>query len=142
MKQNENDGIEFEAWKTSEEMLEISRKSFRTPIGESDDIALQINDQSFEIVNMTPVGVGIHLEGSDAFSIGQIIDTIELHLEGTLLTFKGKVNHISPMDPDGFLYGIELIELSENNKRRLRQYIQKTLDHLLTDSRTEPRGQF
>ena len=142
MKQNENDGIEFEAWKASEEVLEISRKSFRTPIGESDDITLQINDQSFEIVNITPVGIGIHLKGSDVFSIGQIIDTITLHLEGTLLTFQGKVNHISPMDPDGFLYGIELIEPLENNKRRLRQYIQKTLDNLLTDSITEPRGQF
>jgi Tfp pilus assembly protein PilZ len=142
MKQNENDGIEFEAWKGSEEVLEISRKSFRTPIGESDDITLQINNQSFEIINITPDGVGIYLQDTDVFSIGQIIDTITLHLEGTLLTFQGKVAHISPMDPDGFLYGIELIELLENNKRRLRQYIQKALDNLLTDSITESPRQF
>ena len=142
MKQNENDGIEFEAWKTSEEVLEISRKSFRTPISEPDDITLQINDHSFKIVNITPVGIGIHLKGSDTFSVGQIIDTITLHLEGTLLTFQGKVNHISPMDPDGFLYGIELIEPLENNKRRLRQYIQRKLDNLLTGDITESPGQF
>ena len=142
MKQNENDGIEFEAWKASEEVLEISRKSFRTPIDEPDDITLQINDQSFKIVNITPVGIGIHLKGSDTFSAGQMIDTITLHLEGTLLTFQGKVNHISPMDPDGFLYGIELIEPLENNKRRLRQYIQRKLDNLLTGDITESPGQF
>ncbi len=142
MKQNENDGIEFEAWKASEEVLEISRESFRTPIGESDDITLKINDQPFEIVNITAVGIGIHLKGLEAFSVGQIIDTIELHLEGMPLTFQGKVRHISPMDPDGFLCGIELIELLEDNACRLRQFIRKKLDHLLTDSITESRRQF
>jgi len=142
MKQNENDGIEFEAWKASEEVLEISRESFRTPIGESDDITLKINDQPFEIVNITAVGIGIHLKGLDAFPVGQMIDTIELHLEGMPLTFQGKVRHISPMDPDGFLCGIELIEPLEDNACRLRQFIRKKLDHLLTDSITESRRQF
>ncbi len=142
MKQNENDGIEFEAWKTSEEELEISRKSFRTPVGESDDIMLQINDQPFKIVNLTAVGIGIHVKRSDIFSAGQKIATIELHLEGAPLTFQGKVCHISPMDPDGYLCGIELIEPLKDNTRRLRQFIRKKLDTLLTGSITESRGQF
>lgn len=142
MKQNENDGIEFEAWKASEEALEISRKSFRIPTGESDDIALQIDDQSFKIVNITAAGIGIHLKDPDLFSVGQIIDTIELHLEGTPLTFQGKVRHISPMFPDGFLYGIELMAPLKTNTHRLRQFIRKKLDNLLTGSMKESRGQF
>ncbi len=141
MKQNENDGIEFEAWKASEEVLEISRKSFRTPINEADDITLRIDDQSFKIVNMTPMGIGIHLNRSDIFSIGQIIDTIEMHLEDTPLTFQGKVRHISPMTPEGFLCGIEFIEPVEINECKLRQYVRKKLDNLLTGSRKESRSQ-
>lgn len=140
MKQNENDGIEFEAWKTDEELLGISRESFRTPIGESDAITLQINDQPFEIFNIMPDGIGIYLKHSNIFSVGQMIDTIELLLEGTRLTFQGKVRHISPADPDGFLCGIELIESAENNKRSLRQFILKKLDNLLTGSITESQG--
>ena len=142
MKQIENDGIEFEAWKASEEELEISRKSFRTPINEADDIILQIDDRSFKIVNITAAGIGIHLKDPDLFSVGQIIDTIELHLEGTPLTFQGKVNHISPMFPDGFLYGIELMAPLEDNTHRLRQFIRRKLDHLLTESITETENQF
>ena len=137
MKQTENNGIEFEAWTASDEGLEISRKSFRTPIGESNDITLQINDQSFEIVNVTPEGIGIHIKGANVFSIGQILDTISLGIESTRLTFQGKVRHITPMEPSGFICGIELIEPLQDNVRRLRQFIRKKLNDLLTDSKTE-----
>ena len=141
MKQTENNGIEFEAWTPSVEELEISRKSFRTPIGDSDDITLQINDQPFEIVNVTPKGIGIGINATDVFSIGQMIDTISLALEGTSLTFQGVVRHISPMEPDGFLCGIELIKPSEDNERKLRKFIRKKINSLLTDSITESRRQ-
>ena len=140
MKPYENNGIEFEAWTIGEEELQISRKSFRTPIAESDEIWLRIDEKFFKIVNITPAGIGIHLKDSGFFKVDQIIEPITLHLEGTVLNFKGKVSHISPMDPDGFLYGIELIEPLDNNKQRLQEYIQKTLNRLITDSVTEPDG--
>ena len=141
MRDKESNGIEFEVWTTDEKELQISRKSFRAPMGDSSEVWLRINDQLFEIVNMTPSGIGIHLKDSGFFKVDQIIDTIILHLEGTILKFKGKVSHISPMDPDGFLYGIALIESLDDNKAMLQRYIQKTLNRLITDSITKPDGE-
>ena len=134
MKQDENDGIEFEAWDTNEDIQEISRNSFRIPINESDNVTLQINNHPYEIINITSVGISIYLVYADVFSIGDIIDKIELYIEGELLTFQGRVRHISPKDSDGYLYGIELIEPIKNSKRILLDYIQKKLKNFLTSS--------
>lgn len=136
MKRKEDNGIEFEDWNKTEEELEISRKTFRTSVGELDDIMLQINDQPFQIVNLTHGGIGIHLTHPDIFSVGQLIDSIELHLEGTPLTFQGEVRHISPMDPEGFLCGVELIEAIEDSTRILRQFIQKKIGKLSPEFRS------
>lgn len=141
MEGNESNGIEFEVWTTDEKELQISRKSFRTPMGDANEVWLRIDDQLFEIVNITPSGIGIHLEDSGFFKVNQIIDPVTLHLEGMVLNFKGKVSHISPMDPDGFLYGIELIEPLDDNKARLKEYIQKTLNRLIANSITKPDGE-
>ena len=134
MKQDENDGIEFEAWDTNEDIQKISRNSFRIPINESDNVTLQINNHPYEIINITSVGISIYLVYADVFSIGDIIDKIELYIEGELLTFQGRVRHISPKDSDGYLYGIELIEPIKNSKRILLDYIQKKLKNFLTSS--------
>ena len=134
MKQDENDGIEFEAWDTNEDIQKISRNSFRIPINESDNVTLQINNHPYEIINITSVGISIYLVYADVFSIGDIIDKIELYIEGELLTFQGRVRHISPKDSDGYLYGIELIEPKKNSKRILLGYIQKKLKNFLTSS--------
>ena len=83
------------------------------------------------------MGIGIHIEErTPVFSIGQIIDAITLQLEGKILTFEGEVNHISAMDPDGFLYGIEFIEPLEENTDKLRKFVKRKLDNIITDGIT------
>ena len=134
MKQDENDGIEFEAWETNEDIQKISRNSFRIPINESDNVTLQINNHPYEIINITSVGIGIYLVYENVFSIGDSIDKIELFIEGELLTFQGRVRHISPKDSNGYLCGIELIKPIRNSKRILLDYIQKKLNNFLTSS--------
>ena len=134
MKQNENDGIEFEALETNEDIQKISRNSFRIPINESDNVTLQINNHPYEIINITSVGISIYLVYADVFFIGDVIDKIELYIEGERLTFQGRVRHISPKDSDGYLCGIELIEPITNSKRILLDYIQKKLNNFLTSS--------
>jgi hypothetical protein len=134
MEQTENDGIEFEAWETNEDIQKIFRKSFRIPINESDNVTLQINSHPYEIINITSVGISIYLEYANVFFIGDIIDNIELYIEGEFLTFQGRVRHISPKDSDGYLCGIELIETVTNSKRIFLDYIQKKLKNFLTSS--------
>lgn len=134
MEPDENDGIEFEAWETNEDIQKISRNSFRIPVNELDNVTLRINNHPFEIINITPAGISIYLAYPDVFSVGDIIDNIELYIEGELLTFQGRVRHISPKDSDGYLCGIELIEPIKSSKRILLDYIQKKLKNFLTSS--------
>jgi Tfp pilus assembly protein PilZ len=134
MKQKEDDGIEFEAWETSEDIQKISRNSFRIPINELDNVTLQINNHPYEIINITSVGISIYLVNADVFFIGDVIEKIELYIEGERLTFQGRVRHISPKGSDGYLCGIELIETITNSRRILLDYIQKKLNNFLTSS--------
>jgi len=134
MKQNENDGIEFEVWETNEDIQKISRNSFRIPINELDNVTLQINNHPYEIINITSVGISIYLVNADVFFIGDVIEKIELYIEEERLTFQGKVRHISPKGSDGYLCGIELIETITNSRRILLDYIQKKLNNFLTSS--------
>jgi len=139
MKQSENDGIEFEAWETNEDIQKISRNSFRIPINESDNVTLQINNNPYEIINITSVGISIYLVYADVFSIGDIIDTIELDIDGDFLTFQGRVRHISPRDSDGYLCGIELIDSIKSKKRHFLDFIQKKYKNVLTSSIITPK---
>jgi len=134
MKQNENDGIEFEVWETNEVIQKISRNSFRIPINELDNVTLQINNHPYEIINITSVGISIYLVNADVFFIGDVIEKIELYIEGERLVFQGRVRHISPKGSDGYLCGIELIETITNSRRILLDYIQKKLNNFLTSS--------
>ena len=134
MKQNENDGIEFEVWETNEDIQKISRNSFRIPINEIDNVTLQINNHPYEIINVTSVGISIYLVNADVFFIGDVIEKIELYIEGERLTFQGRVRHISPKGSDGYLCGIELIETITNSRRIFLDYIQKKLNNFLTSS--------
>ena len=134
MKQCENDGFEFEAWGADGEIQKISRNSFRIPINELDKLALRINNHPFEIINITSVGISIHLVSAGVFYVGDIIDTIELDIDGDLFTFQGRVRHISPRDSDGYLCGIELIDSIKSRKRDFLDFIQKKYKNVLTSS--------
>ena len=134
MKQNKNHGIEFEVWETEEEMQKISRHAFRIPITELDNITLRINSKPFEIINITSAGISIHLVSVDDFSVGDVIDAIELDIDGELHTFQGKVRHISPRDTAGYLCGIEFMDSIKNRKRSFLDFLQKKYKNVLTSS--------
>ena len=127
MKQGENDGIEFEAWDTEGDIQKISRNSFRIPVHGSDNLALRINNHPYDIINITSAGISIRLAYADDFRVGDIIDAIELDIEGAVITFQGRVRHISPRDSDGYLCGIKLMDSVKRRKRNFLDFIQKNI---------------
>ena len=115
-------------------MQKISRNSFRIPIDELDNLTLRINSDPFEVINITSAGISVHLRSADDFSVGDMIDAIELDIDGELHTFQGKVRHISPRDSEGYLCGIELMDSIKNRKRSFLEFIQEKYKNVLTSS--------
>ena len=134
MNQWKNNDLEFEAWDTDEDIQRISRTYFRIPIQELDRISIRINNDPFKLINITSVGVSIRLLSVDVFYVGEIINTIELDIDGYSFSFKGRVRHISPMNSNGFICGIELIDSIQSRKRYYLELVKKKYNTVLTSS--------
>ena len=128
------DDIEFEAWDGDEDIQKISRSVFRIPVDESDKLSVRVNGLSFQLINITSIGISIHLDTADVFYVGDTIDTIELDIDGNQFTFRGNVRHISQRDSDGYLCGIELMNSMKSRKRSFLDFINKKYGNVLTSS--------
>lgn len=125
MEQNSSNGFDFEVVGSKKDLEEIIRDSFRMPVGESDDIAVVIDGQSFDVINISNTGIGIRVEDPGNFSVSDVLDGSEIHIQGKTINPKLEICHISPQVQGGYICGIRFINLKNEGYNLISDFIQR-----------------
>ena len=106
------------------DLQEIMRKYFRINVRGNDNISIKINEAEYEAIDIGDNGIGLKFSPEDIFVAVEDELPIELTIEGMTHNLQGKVVHISPAGPEEFLCGIEFINISNESKDKLINYLQ------------------
>ena len=107
----------------------IIRHVFRMPVVEEDNVSLDIDDSTFEVINICANGVGILIDREVSLTAGQQLDSISLQLDTVHLSLQGKVIHVSPCEFQ-LICGIEFLQISEENQKEIFNFLKKNREHL------------
>ncbi len=107
---------------TQKSSNKITRHVFRIPVSDNDDIAISIDGQHYNVVNLGSNGVSILLT-EDSFEVDQLLDSIELNLCKESFQLNGKIVHISPREFK-LIAGIEFSNMDENIANKLYDFLQ------------------
>ena len=146
MNSKNSDGIEFEVENIKEslnktvyvplnnnfELKEIVRKSFRLPVSNPGEVKLQINDQQYDIIDITSDGIGILLSRPGVFSTGEELNSIKLTVQEKIFNLFGELIYISPYEDGNYRYGIKFIDQKEEMKRIINEYIKSNCTKLFS----------
>lgn len=100
----------------------IIRHVFRLPIEEGDNVSLEINDRTYEVINLGTNGIGILLDDEDSFAVGQPLENVMLHLDTEHLRLKGKVVHVSPREFQ-LICGIEFVQMTGDEENKMLNFL-------------------
>jgi len=115
------------------EIQEVIRHYFRINVRDTDSIAIKVNGQKYDVVDVGDCGIGIRLSSEDIFlAVGEILG-IELNIDTIVLNLQGTVVHISPNGPEEFLCGIEFIEIAPKSKEQLMNYLQNSRTNIFKE---------
>lgn len=106
------------------DLQEIKRKDFRISVKENDTVSIKINNVPYEVIDLNDGGIGIRLSPEDILvSVGDEL-TIELKIASLVRTLQGKVVHVSPSGSEDVLSGIKFINIDEETREKLIEYLQ------------------
>jgi len=105
------------------DLEQITRDIFRIPVLESHDVTALLEKQLYPVINLGSKGLGILLIESEAFPVSDQIFDISLRLMGKTFELQGKIVHVSPHETGNYLCGIELIDLDNDCKQTIADYI-------------------
>ncbi len=137
MNSKNSDGIEFEIDDIEEflnktvyvpldnnlESKKIVRKYFRLPVSSTDEVKAKINDQQYDIIDISSEGIGIHLPRPGIFSVCEELSSLKLTVQGKIFKLHVEVVHISPCEHGNYLCGIKFIDQDEESERIISEYI-------------------
>jgi c-di-GMP-binding flagellar brake protein YcgR len=128
MGQDDGNGFDFEVSKPSEDVSATSRQAYRLPISEKDNVTFQVGGQSFEVVNISATGIAIRLDAPDTFSRDDVLDDVDVNLQGESLKLQAKVCHISFQfeNHGGYICGLMFLGLDKDseNYRKLNVFVE------------------
>jgi len=107
----------------------IIRHVFRLPIEEGDNVSLEINDRTYEVINLGTNGIGILLDDEDSFAAGQPIENVVLHLDTEHLQLKGRVVHVSPREFQ-LICGIEFVRMTGDEENKMLNFLRRHRESL------------
>ncbi|MBU0680335.1 MAG: PilZ domain-containing protein [Proteobacteria bacterium] len=105
-----------------EKQEKVGRKFFRIPLEDPHDASITINGKKFAVINVASHGVGIYLEDADTFDIDTELTDVDLSINGTSCTVKGRIAHVTPASIH-YLCGIEIIEMTQQAADILQGFI-------------------
>ena len=130
MKETANDGIEFEILKEDQIVEKITRHSFRLPISGEGRLTARINNESFDVVNLSAYGMGIRLTKPNLFKLCDAVDGIELKLADATLRIDGKVVQISPLDAEDYICGIQFCRMPARDDEIIKHFVEERINKL------------
>ncbi len=116
------------------EMAEdVIRKSFRLPQSESENVVIKVNDSVYEIVDLSPCGVGVRLSKDGDFpSTGEKV-ALEIIMLGKKYSLAGKIVHMSPDYSNQYLCGIKFVKPKKAFSKELESYLKNDRLHLFAE---------
>jgi len=124
---DEISGIEIEVWEGHQRLAQTSRQTFRLPVTDDDPVALQIDKQSYKVINISISGVGIQIQNYGLFVLGDEVGPIEIDLAGTKMKLYGKVSRINPLHEGEFICGITFVEIDGTFRNSIQSFIDAKL---------------
>jgi c-di-GMP-binding flagellar brake protein YcgR len=113
------------------ELEQIIRQIYRIPIKKEDGIAVTINGDDYEVVNLGSHGIGIRLSPPGHFEVSNQDHDVRLLLDGELLRLKGKIVHVTRHGAD-YLCGIKFSGLDELTQNKLLGCVYRIRARLFT----------
>jgi hypothetical protein len=107
----------------------IIRHVFRLPIEESDKVSLEINDKTYEVINLGTTGIGILVDEEDSFTVDQPLKEVVLHIDVERLQLKGRVVHVSPREFQ-LICGIEFVEMATEEEDKMLNFLSRHKESL------------
>jgi c-di-GMP-binding flagellar brake protein YcgR len=131
MDPNEMEGLEFELetdipsadHSMQTEAKPFIRKSFRVPIDENCPMYAQVAGREYRVINLSEGGVGFLIDQHERFLRDDRIEALTLKMRQRVLTFKGRVAHISPHETGDCLCGVEFVEMDAQTARELGEIL-------------------
>ncbi len=115
------------------DLHEIKRNYFRINIKENDDVSVKINNVPFEVMGLNDGGIGIRLSSEDILvSVGDELP-LEFKIKNLVQTLLGKVVHISPFGPEEFLCGIEFLNMDNETKVKLMEFLESRRENIFKE---------
>ncbi|MBI5558857.1 MAG: PilZ domain-containing protein [Deltaproteobacteria bacterium] len=102
----------------------ITRHVFRLPVDEEDNISVELNGSTYEVINIGTNGVGILVDEENSFAVEQNIGSIRLNLSTGLLHLQGRVVHVSPRDFQ-LICGIEFVQMDPETEEKILSFLRR-----------------
>jgi hypothetical protein len=109
----------------SRSLLEpVVRRSFRIPVKQREDIRVTIKGLIHPVKDVSSRGVSFPIQDCGAFPAGRFLEGCILFLPGEVLKdLNATVMHCSPDPEDGWLVGIQWLNLSPETEERIGGHI-------------------
>lgn len=134
---DDTQSIEFQDIKKEAQPLEIVRKSFRVPVEEDGDIQVIIANQTFQVTDISLIGVSILCKQGQTLTVSQIYKGCELVTpDGKIQDLDGKVIHFSSAPGKKWNNGIQWIDLSDDAKAEINALVASRKEKLLKSQDT------
>ena len=102
------------------------RMSFRVPVELQDDIAVMINNETYQVLDIGPEGINITIKDPSLFTIGQFIQNCELILsDNRIKNLTARIVHSSKDSDEAWNTGIHWIALDDNAQEQIVNIISK-----------------
>ena len=116
------DSIDFQPMPGEETENGLIRHLFRVPVNLNDDIQVTLGTEVYSVSNLSATGIAVNAKTCFDFTSGQIIENAELKIEAVLLTgLRAKVIHCSVDDSGSFQFGVQWLDMNQENQKTLEQ---------------------
>ncbi len=110
---------------------DIIRKSFRVPV-ENGDIYLVIKGRRYQVVDISPEGIGILCDKKISFAVAETVDDCELVLPGeTIRHLSAKSVHFTGSKSEQWKNGIHWISMDETDQKKIVDLVSRLKRELL-----------
>lgn len=115
------------------DLHEIKRNYFRINVKGNDAVSVKINNVPYEVMALSDGGIGIRFSAEDILvSVGDELP-LELKIKDLVQSLLGKVVHISPSGPEEFLCGIEFLNMDNNSKTKLMEFLESCREKIFKE---------
>lgn len=135
----EKSSIDIQVIDNEDEDQAPVRQSFRIPVDSKENLSVVIKGKSYRVTDLGPEGIRILLEDPLDFDAAELIEGSELTIKGCMLVFPdiiiknltARIIHFSLVQGKGLENGIQWVNLTEENKKKIAAQISIIKQRLL-----------